>query len=93
MKTNQELQKDVLEELKWEPSLAEVISNIGVAVDDGVVTLTGRVHSYNQKISAVQAAQRVAGVKVVAEDIEVVIPGKSEKSDTDIAIDVKDALK
>ena len=93
MKTNQELQKDVLEELKWEPSLAEVISKIGVAVDDGVVTLTGRVHSYHQKISAEQAAQRVAGVKVVAEDIEVVIPGKSEKSDTDIAIAVKDALK
>jgi osmotically-inducible protein OsmY len=93
MKTNEELQQDVMAELKWEPSLTEVISQIGVLVDDGVVTLSGRVNSYNQKINAEQAAQRVAGVKVVAEDIEVVIPGKNEKSDTDLAIAVKDALK
>jgi len=93
MKTNQELQKDVTDELKWEPLLAEVVSQIGVTVDDGVVTLSGRVNNYAQKISAEQAAQRVAGVKVVAEDIEVVIPGKGELSDTDIAIAVKNALK
>jgi len=93
MKTNQELQKDVIDELKWEPLLVEVVSQIGVTVDDGVVTLSGRVNNYAQKISAEQAAQRVAGVKVVAEDIEVVIPGKGELSDTDIAIAVKNALK
>ncbi len=93
MKTNEELQKDVMDELKWEPSLTEVISQIGVVVEDGVVTLSGRVNSYNQKLNAEQAAQRVAGVKVVAEDIEVIIPGKNERSDTDIAIAVKDALK
>ncbi len=93
MKTNQELQKDVTDELKWEPLLAEVVSKIGVTVDDGVVTLSGRVNNYAQKLNAEQAAQRVAGVKVVAEDIEVVIPGKSELSDTDIAIAVKNALK
>jgi osmotically-inducible protein OsmY len=93
MKTNQELQKDVIDELKWEPLLAEVVYQIGVTVDDGVVTLSGRVNNYAQKLNAEQAAQRVAGVKVVAEDIEVVIPGKSELSDTDIAIQVKNALK
>lgn len=93
MKTNQELQKDVLDELKWEPTLSDVVSQIGVTVNDGVVTLTGRVDNYNQKINAERAAQRVAGVKVVAEDIEVVISGKNERSDTDIAIAVKDALK
>jgi osmotically-inducible protein OsmY len=93
MKTNEELQKDVMDELKWEPSLTEVISQIGVIANDGVVTLSGRVNSYHQKMNAEQAAQRVAGVKVVAEDIEVVIPGKNERSDTDIAIAVKDALK
>jgi len=93
MKTNQELQKDVTDELKWEPLLAEVVSQIGVTVDDGVVTLSGRVNNYAQKLNAEQAAQRVAGVKVVAEDIEVVIPGKSELSDTDIALAVKNALK
>ena len=93
MKTNEELRKDVIDELKWEPSLAEVISQIGVIANDGVVTLSGRVNSYGQKINAEQAAQRVAGVKVVAEDIDVVISGKHERSDTDIAIAVKDALK
>ncbi len=93
MKTNQELQKDVMDELKWEPTLANVVSQIGVTTNDGVVTLSGKVNSYNQKINAEQAAQRVAGVKVVAEDIEVVIPGKHERSDTDIAIAVKDALR
>jgi len=93
MKTNEELQKDVMEELRWEPTLSDVISQIAVAAEDGVITLSGRVNSYNQKINAEQAAQRVAGVKVVAEDIEVIIPGKSERSDTDIAIAVKDALK
>ena len=93
MKTNQELQKDVSDELKWEPTLSEVVSQIGVTVNDGVVTLSGRVNSYNQKINAEHAAQRVAGVKVVAEDIEVIIPGKHERSDTDIAVAVKDALK
>jgi osmotically-inducible protein OsmY len=93
MKTNQELQKDVMDELRWEPTLSDVISQIGVIVDDGVVTLSGRVNNYNQKINAEHAAQRVAGVKVVAEDIEVVIPGKSLRSDTDIALAVRDALK
>lgn len=93
MKTNQELQKDVLDELKWEPTLADVVSQIAVTVHDGVVTLSGRVNSYNQKINAEQAAQRVAGVRVVAEDIDVIIPGKNERSDTDIAIAVNEALK
>jgi osmotically-inducible protein OsmY len=93
MKTNQELQKDVLDELKWEPTLSDVVSQIAVTVHDGVVTLSGRVNSYNQKINAEQAAQRVAGVRVVAEDIDVIIPGKNERSDTDIAIAVNDALK
>jgi len=93
MKTNEELLKDVRDELTWEPTLTDVVSQIGVTVNDGVVTLSGRVNSYNQKINAEQAAQRVAGVKVVAEDIQVIIPGKNERSDTDIAIAMKDALK
>ncbi len=93
MKTNQELKNDVLDELKWEPSLHDVVSQIGVTVNDGVVTLSGRVNTYGQKINAERAVQRVAGVKVVAEDIEVVVQGKSERSDTDIAIAVKNALK
>lgn len=93
MKTNEELQKDVMDELKWEPTLSDVVSQIGVTVNDGVVTLSGRVNNYNQKLNAEMSAQRVAGVMVVAEDIEVVVPGKNVRSDTDIAIAVKDALK
>jgi len=93
MKTNEELQNDVLDELKWEPSLSEVVTQINVKANDGVVTLSGSVNSYNQKISAEQAAQRVSGVQVVAEDIEVVVPGKYIRSDTDIAVAIKDALR
>lgn len=93
MKTNEELQNDVLDELKWEPSLSEVVTQINVKANDGVVTLSGSVNSYNQKISAEQAAQRVSGVQVVAEDIEVVVPGKYIRSDTDIAVAIKDALQ
>lgn len=93
MKTNEELQKDVQEELMWEPMLHSVASYIGVTANDGVITLSGRVDNYNQKICAEQAAQRVAGVKVVAEDIEVIVPDKKHLSDTDIAIAVNNALK
>lgn len=93
MKTNEELQRDVLEEIKWDPMLTEIASQIGVMANEGVVTLSGRVYNYNQKISAEQAAQRVAGVKVVAEDIEVMIPQNKQLSDTDIAIAVNNALK
>jgi osmotically-inducible protein OsmY len=93
MKTNEELQKDVMEEIRWDPLLSEVASHIGVMAHEGVVTLSGRVNNYNQKISAEQAAQRVAGVKVVAEDIEVVVPRNQQLSDTDIAIAVSNALK
>ncbi|MCU0367824.1 MAG: BON domain-containing protein [Cyclobacteriaceae bacterium] len=93
MKTNEELQRDVLEEIKWDPVLKDVSSQIGVMAQEGVITLSGRVHNYNQKICAEQAAQRVAGVKVVAEDIEVVMPENQTLSDTDIALAVKNALK
>jgi osmotically-inducible protein OsmY len=93
MKTNEELQKDVIDEIRWDPMLSEIASQIGVMAHDGVVTLSGRVNNYNQKISAEQAAQRVAEVKVVAEDIEVIVPQNQQLSDTDIAIAVSNALK
>lgn len=93
MKTNEQLQKDVIEELKWEPMLRDVASQIGVMAEDGVITLSGRVLNYSQKICAEQAAQRVAGVKVIAEDIEVVMPANQLLSDTDIGLAVNHALK
>jgi osmotically-inducible protein OsmY len=79
--TDEEIQKDVLAELKWD---AQVQPNeIGVSVKDGVVTLTGWVDSYLKKWAAEDAAQRVAGVKAVANDLEVKL--FSEHTDTDIA--------
>ncbi len=73
-RTDQEIQKDVLAELKWD---AQVQPNeIGVSVKDGVVTLTGWVDSYLKKWSAEEAAHRVSGVKAVANDIEIKLASK-----------------
>lgn len=91
MKTDSEIQKDVQEELKWEPSIKS--SDIGVAVTNGVVTLTGYVDSYMKKKLAKDSALRVNGVKAVAEDIVVKLLSSDKKSDTDIAAAVVNALK
>lgn len=91
MKTDAEIQKDVIEELKWEPFLTA--SDIGVSVKHGVVTLSGILDSYSKKISAEKAARRIAGVKAVAEDIEVKYPGSIAKTDTEVAEAVINALK
>lgn len=90
-KTDSEIQKDVMEELKWEPFLNS--SEIGVAVKNGVVTLSGLVDSYTKKISAEKAAKRVAGVKAVAEDVKIRLSGTAKKSDTEIAEALLNALK
>jgi osmotically-inducible protein OsmY len=79
---NKELRKKVLNELDWEPSLEA--DDIGVAVSDGVVTLTGHVPSYAQKRAAERAVLHLASVKGVANDIEVELPEKHERTDTDI---------
>ncbi len=77
------MRRDVLDELEWEPSIDA--RNTAGAVKDGVVTLTGQVSSYYQKWEAEKAAKRVAGVKAVANDIEVRLSTLSEKTDSDIA--------
>jgi osmotically-inducible protein OsmY len=83
MKTDTQLQKDVQEELKWEPSVTA--NEIGVAVKDGVVTLGGTVPTYAEKYAAERAARRVAGVKALAENIQVTPIGIHKRSDTEIA--------
>jgi len=85
------LRNRVLAELDWEPSLDA--SAVGVAVKDGVVTLSGSVRSYADKMNAERAVKRVAGVKAVAEDLLVQLPGIAERSDTDIAQSVLSALR
>lgn len=91
MKTDLQLQHDVMEELEWEPSVDA--SKIGVTAKDGVVTLTGAGVSYFDKMSAEKATKRVYGVKAVANDIEVKLPGSSQRSDTDIASAALNSLR
>jgi osmotically-inducible protein OsmY len=91
MKTDLEIQKDVLDELKWEPFLSA--SEIGVTVKNGIVTLSGSVDSYLKKTGAEKAAKRVSGVKAVAEDITVRYPGSLIKTDSEIAESIVNSLK
>lgn len=92
MKTNEELQKDVMEEIKWDPSLRTVASEIGVTAKDGIVTLSGMVDTYSKKLEAEKAAQRVSGTKVVAVDLEVKF-AKVIKNDIEIAEAIRNALR
>jgi osmotically-inducible protein OsmY len=78
-----ELQADVLSELKWEPSVN--VAHVGVSVKDGIVTLSGHVSSYAEKYAAERAAKRVHGVRAVANELEVKLPGTSQRTDAEIA--------
>ena len=90
-RTDAQIQADVLAELKWD---ARVLPNeIGVAVKDGVVTLTGWVESYSKRWAAEDAAHRVRGVKAVANDIEVRLSTADERTDADIAAAAVRALE
>ena len=91
MKTDAEIQKNVMEELKWEPLLNA--TEIGVAVKNGIVALSGSVDTYLKKREAERAAKRVAGVKAVAEEIEVKVSSAFKKTDAEIANAVLNALK
>src|SRR3972149_8845063 len=83
MKTDAEVQRDVMDELKWEPTIHA--AEIGVAVKDGVVTLSGSVDSYGKKWAADRAAKRVFGVKAVMEEIKVTLAGSYKRADKEIA--------
>ena len=89
MKNDQQLQQDVMDELKWDPILTA--SEIGVSVKNGVVTLSGYVNSYSKKIAAENAAKRVKGVSAIAEDINVRLGLDDERTDTEIAEAALDA--
>jgi osmotically-inducible protein OsmY len=83
MSQDKQLQDSVMFELGWEPSIDA--AHIGVAANAGVVTLTGHVESFPQKIAAERAAARVKGVKAVAEEIEVKLPYEVSRDDDSIA--------
>jgi osmotically-inducible protein OsmY len=88
--TDSELQQEVLRELEWEPSVNA--ADVGVTSKNGVVTLRGSVPSYAEKFAAEEAAKRVYGVRAVVNDLEVRLPGTSERSDEDIATAAVNAL-
>jgi len=90
-KTDAEIQKQVLEELRWDPRVDA--SEVGVQVKNGVVTLTGQIDSFGKMQAASRATHRVAGVLDVANDLKVVVPGGDRRSDTDIAQAVRSALR
>jgi osmotically-inducible protein OsmY len=90
-RTDTEIQKSVLAELQWDARVQP--NEIGVSVKDGVVTLSGFVDSYLKKWAAEEAAHRVKGVRAVANDIEVRLPGMSERTDADIAAAVTRAIE
>ncbi len=91
MKTDAQLQQDVIAELNWEPSVNA--AQIGVEVNDGVVTLAGHVDSYAEKWDAEHAAQRVAGVKALAIEVDVMLRGVNERNDVDIARSAENVLQ
>jgi len=92
MKTNEQLQRDVIDELKWDPLISA--SEIGVSAKEGVVTLSGYVDSFSKKYAAEKAAKRVNGVQAVAEDIEVRLTnGLARHDDTAIAATILNAFK
>jgi osmotically-inducible protein OsmY len=90
MKSDRELQIDVLDEIRWEPGVNA--TDIGATVKDGVVTLEGTVDSFAEKWAAEKAVKRLPGVKALAVELKVKLPGSSERSDADIARAAENAL-
>jgi osmotically-inducible protein OsmY len=91
LKSDAEIQKAVLDELKWDGRV--LATDVGVEVNTGIVTLTGTVDSFAKRVAAQEAAHRVSGVLDVANDIEVRIPSSSARTDTEIAQAVRQALE
>ncbi|MFN9748806.1 MAG: BON domain-containing protein [Burkholderiales bacterium] len=90
MKTDAQLRNDVMDELDWEPAIKS--TNVGVAVKDGVVTLTGHLDTYAEKYAIERVAQRVEGVKAVALELDVKLAPDHRRSDTEIATAIENAL-
>ena len=91
MKTDADLKRDVTAELAWDPAVKSTA--IGVAVKDGVVTLSGHLETFADKHAAARALRRVAGVKAIALELDVKLSPDHKRSDTDIAAGAEEALK
>ena len=90
-KTDAQIHQDVIEELRWDSRVSE--TDVGVEVDDGIVTLTGTVDSWPARLAAADAAHRVSGVLDVANEVVVRLPGSMERTDADIARAAREALE
>jgi osmotically-inducible protein OsmY len=91
MKTDSQLKKDVTSELEWDPSINA--TNVGVAVKDGVVTLTGHLDTYGEKFAIERAVQRVQDVKALAVELDVKLSPGHKRSDSEIAVAAESALE
>ena len=91
MRNNAEIQKDVQDAIKWEPSLNA--AEIGVTVNDGIVTLSGTVDSYSKKLEAENVTKNVSGVEAIVEKIEIRFDNSRRTSDSEIAMEILNALK
>jgi osmotically-inducible protein OsmY len=91
MKTDMKLKYDVMDELNWEPAVNA--AEIGVAVKNGVVTLTGTVDYYPQRLESEYAALRVPGVKALVNGVRIRPPGSNLLTDADVALAVSLALE
>jgi osmotically-inducible protein OsmY len=90
MKTDADLKKDVLTELSWDPLIPE--TRVGVMVNEGVVTVSGHLDTYAEKVATKRAVERVGGVKAIAMEIDVIPLGIHQRSDTEIAAAAEHAL-
>jgi osmotically-inducible protein OsmY len=91
VKTDLQLKADVMAELDWDPSINS--THVGVAVKDGVVTLTGHLDTYAEKFAIERAVQRVRSVKGIAVEIDVKLDPSHRRSDSDIAAAAESAFK
>ena len=91
IKTDAQLQHDVIDELRWDPAVSS--AGIGVAAENGVVTLSGSIDSYAKKYAAIRATERVAGMRAIADELDVVLPSSHKRTDADIAHAVVSTLE
>ena len=91
MKTDAQLKMDVANELQWDPSINS--TNVGVAVRDGIVTLSGHIDTYAEKYAIERAVQRVQGVKAVAVELDVKLAPDHKRSDAEIASAIESAFR
>lgn len=89
--TNQDLQREVEQELRWDPAVA--LASVGVTAHNHEVTLSGTVHRYTERLAAVRAAKRIKGVHAIADDIVVEPAGVDGRTDNDIAQHAQQAMQ